>query len=526
MNNVENADKIFHNGKIYTVDSNFSMAEAMAVKGDTILATGEDDAIMSRYQSDTLIDLQGKPVYPGFIDAHCHFYHYGLGLRQVGLKGCQSFEEVLDSLKRAEEALAKDEWLRGKGWDQNDWPSKEFPDKTRLDSLFPERPVFLTRIDGHAALVNQKALDIAGIDSTATVEGGQIEKKGGQPTGILVDNAVDLVEKHIPEPDSAQRHEALMKAQKNCFEVGLTTVSDAAMDRNWVETVKKAQASGRLKIRIYGMLNANNENFEAYIKDGVYRSDRLHLGAIKLFADGALGSRGACLLAPYHDESDEQGFLLHDTGHFKKWAQIAYENGYQLNTHAIGDSACRTMLTIYSDYLEPGNSKRWRIEHAQVVHPDDMGTFGEYNIIPSVQPSHATSDMKWADERLGPDRIKNAYAYQDLMRQNGLVALGSDFPVEEINPLLQFYTAVARKNKKGDPKGGFQPENGLSRKQALKGLTRWAAYANFEEDQKGSLEAGKLADFVVLEKDIMEISVKEILSVEVVNTYLGGKVVK
>ena len=518
----EKADKIFHNAKIYTVDKRFSIAEAMAVRGDSILAVGSNDEILNTYQADETVDLEGKPVYPGFIDAHCHFYSYGLSLQKVDLNECQSFNEVLDSLIRASESLEEGEWLIGKGWDQNKWPSKEFPDRHRLDSLFPDRPVFLTRIDWHAALVNEVALKKAGIDQSTEVEGGDIEKQNGELTGILVDNAVDLVQEVIPEPDADQKHKALMDAQKNCFAVGLTTVSDASLEADWVETIQQEQASGDLKMRIYGMLNADESNLK-YIEEGVHRTKKLHLGAIKLFADGALGSRGACLLEPYNDRPDQQGFLLDDTAHFHKWAKIAMEHGFQLNTHAIGDSTCRTMLNVYKDYLEPGNDKRWRIEHCQIVHPDDLGTFGKYNILPSVQPSHATSDMKWADERLGEDRLKTAYAYKDLLEQNSMLALGSDFPIEDINPLLQFYTAVARKNRQGEPEEGFQTENALTRKQALKGLTRWAAYTNFEEDKKGSLDPGKMADFVVLEKDIMEIPIDSVLHVNVKRTYLGGE---
>lgn len=519
----EPVDYIFHNATIYTVNEEFAKAEAMAIQGDSIVAVGDDQAILNTYKADTETDLKGKPIYPGFIDAHCHFYWYGQWLQQVDLNQCQSFDDVLDSLQQAAKNLPKGEWLRGRGWDQNKWPSQEFPHKKRLDTLFPERPIFLMRIDGHAALVNQLALDKAGIDLSTTLEGGAIEKTNGELTGILLDNAIDLVQEQIPEPGSTERHNALMQAQENCFAVGLTTVSDASMEYSWVETIKKAHAAGELQMRIFGMLNASQQNLDAYIKNGVEQGKKLHLGAIKLFADGALGSRGACLLNPYKDRPGEYGFLLHDTMHFQKWAKIAYENGYQLNTHAIGDSACRTMLDVYTDHLEAGNDKRWRIEHCQVVHPEDLDRFEKYQILPSVQPSHATSDMKWAGDRLGDDRLKTAYAYQDLLKQNGMIALGSDFPIEEIDPLLQFYTAVVRKNKKGEPPEGFQAANALTRKQALKGLTRWAAYANREEDIKGTLEAGKLADFVILDSDIMAIPESKILEASVKRVYVGGQ---
>ncbi len=519
----EPVDQIFHNATIYTVNKEVAKAEAMAIQHDSIVAVGDNKTILNAYKADKTTDLEGKPVYPGFIDAHCHFYWYGQWLQQVDLNRCRSFDDVLDSLQKDAKELPKGEWLRGRGWDQNKWPSREFPRKNRLDTLFPERPVFLMRIDGHAALANQVALKKAGIGTNTTVEGGAVEQDNGELTGILLDNAIDLVQEQIPDPDSAERYQALMQAQENCLAVGLTTISDASLEHSWVETIEQEHEAGNLKMRIYGMLNASQQNLDAYIKKGVHRSKKLHLGAIKLFADGALGSRGACLLAPYHDKQQEKGFLLHDTAHFHKWAQIASENGYQLNTHAIGDSACRTMLNVYTQHLQKNNDKRWRIEHCQIVNPHDLDIFGKYQIIPSVQPSHATSDMKWASDRLGEERVKTAYAYQDLLLQNNMIALGSDFPIEEINPLLQFYTAVARKNKKGEPPEGFQTENALTRKQALKGLTRWAAYANREEDLKGSLEAGKLADFVVMDKDIMTIEKDKILDANVLRTYISGE---
>ena len=519
----ERVDTIFHNARIYTVDSAFSVVEALAVQGDTIAAVGSSQELLNAYSADTTIDLEGRPVYPGFIDAHCHFYWHGQQLKQVDLSGADSFEAILQRLQNADSNGAEEEWLRGKGWDQHEWANPTMPDRQKLDSLFPDRPVFLTRIDGHAALVNEAAMQKAGIDHQTQVEGGVIEQDAnGRLTGLLLDEAVELVRQQLPEPDSADRHQALMAAQQDCLAKGLTTVSDAALDKPWVEAIRQAQKAGDLHMRVYGMLNANQENYEAYIKDGVEQGSYLHLGAIKLFADGALGSRGACLLEPYADDPGNHGFLRHDTAFFHKWADIAHEQGYQLNTHAIGDSAVRTMLTIYSQYLEPANDKRWRIEHAQVVHPDDQLLFGQYDIIPSVQPSHAIADKGWAKDRLGAERLPRAYAYQELLAEHGKLALGSDFPIAPVGPLWQFYTAVSRKDENGKPEGGFLPENALTRQQALKGLTRWAAYANCEENQKGSLEPGKFADFVVLEQDIMQVPIEEVLEAEVRRTVIGG----
>lgn len=521
----EKADKILHNGTIYTVDEAFSKMEAMAIKGDTVLATGSDSTILGNYEAPEIINLEGKPVYPGFIDAHCHFYWYGQWLQQVDLNDCGSYDKVLQKLKLESESTDTNDWLKGRGWDQNDWPSKTFPHKNKLDSLFPNRPVFLLRIDGHAALVNQQALTLAGIDGTTEVEGGKIEKRNGKPTGILLDNAIELVRQQMPEPDSAERQKSLQDAQEKCFKVGLTTVTDASMDHSWVEAIKAQHKAGHLQMRVCGMLNANEANLENHIQKGPFRTKKLHLNAIKLFSDGALGSRGAYLLEPYQDSPKDSGLLLHNQAFFEKWARIAYENDFQLNTHAIGDRACRLMLDVYSQYLKFGNDRRWRIEHAQIVHPDDLNRFGKYNIIPSVQPSHAISDMGWAQDRLGSERLQHAYAYKDLLQQNGFLVLGSDFPIETHDPLYQFYTGVTRKDKNGKPENGFLPSNAITRKQALKGLTRWAAFANFEEDAKGSLESGKLADFVILDKDIMKVPEDQIMETEVLSTYLGGKMV-
>jgi predicted amidohydrolase YtcJ len=522
----ERVDTIFHNGRIYTVDSAFSVAEAMAIQGDTIAAVGSSQKLLNAYSADTTVDLEGKPVYPGFIDAHCHFYWHGQQLKQVDLRDAKSFQTILRRLQAADSNDAGQGWLQGRGWDQNEWDTPAMPDRRPLDRLFPERPVFLTRIDGHAALVNKAAMETAGIDQDTRVDGGVIQTDStGRLTGLVLDEAVELVRQRLPEPDSAERHEALMAAQEDCLARGLTTVSDAAMDKPWVEAIRQAQNESDLNIRVYGMLNANEENREAYIENGVEKNPYLHLGAIKLFADGALGSRGACLLQPYADDPGNHGFLRHDIAFFHKWANIAREQGYQLNTHAIGDSAVRTMLNVYSRYLTPGNDKRWRIEHAQVVHPDDKPLFGQYNIIPSVQPSHAIADKGWAKERLGAQRLPSAYAYQNLLAENGYLPIGSDFPIAPVDPLWQFYTAVSRQDEKGQPSEGFLPENALTRRQALKGLTRWAAYANCEEEQKGSLEPGKFADFVVLDRDIMRVSAEEVPEVRVKKTIIGGQVV-
>lgn len=515
------ADAIYYNGKVYTVDSAFTIAEAFAVKDGKIVATGTS-AEINKYDAPVKTDLQGKAVYPGFIDAHCHFYGYALDLKKIWLLGTKSFDEILDSLQKHKDQLFMG-WLFGRGWDQNDWNVKEYPDRFKLDSLFPDVPVFLMRIDGHAALVNSKALELAGITKDTKVTGGEIILKNGKISGLLIDNAVDLVKNKIPEPGDDYKTELLLTAQKNCFEVGLTTVDDAGLEKEKIELIQKLQENNKLKMRMYAMITCDSSNRAYYFAKGKIKTDRLNVRSFKVYGDGALGSRGACLLESYTDQNNHKGFLLKSIDSLKIIASLIAEQGFQLNTHCIGDSANRLMLHIYHEALKDKKDHRWRIEHAQVVNAADFKLFGEYGIIPSVQPSHATSDMYWAPDRLGKERIKVAYAYKELLNQNKIIANGSDFPVEDINPLFGFYAAVTRMDKKGFPAGGFQKENALTREEALKAMTIWAAYSNFEENEKGSIEKGKFADFVILEDDIMTIAPEKIFSVKVQRTFVNGE---
>jgi len=521
---MQEADLIITNAKIYTVDGSFTMAETMAIKDGTILAIGSEDEILRNYESPLISDLSGLPVYPGFIDAHCHFYSYGLGLlKRADLVGTGSFYEIIDILKVHHDKFPSAYWIEGRGWDQNDWEVKEFPTKEKLDELFPDHPVILTRIDGHAALVNSKALEIAGITSRTRIEGGDVILKNGQPTGVLIDNAIGLVSHKIPDPDAGQISDALLAAQKNCFAVGLSGVHDAGLEKNVIDVIESLNADDKLKMRIYAMLSPTDENFETYVDKGIFKTDRLNIRSIKLYADGALGSRGAKMIEDYHDDHGNSGLILRTPDSIRDICKTAYKQGYQINTHAIGDSANRMMLKLYSEVLKGKNEKRWRIEHVQIIAPDDFKLFNQYSIVPSAQPTHATSDMYWAENRVGPDRIKGAYAYKQLLDEYGWIPLGTDFPIESINPLYTFYAVVVRKDLKGWPEEGFQVENALSREEALKGMTIWAAKAAFEEHEKGSLEVGKMADFVVLEKDIMEIPGADIPDVKVLHTFVDGQ---
>lgn len=516
------ADLIVYNAKIYTVNDKFEVAEAMAIKDGKIIGMGSSRQIRENFDSKEQLDAAGKPVYPGFIDAHAHFFGYGESLQSVDLTGTNSWEEVLDRVKTFA-ADHPDGWLTGRGWDQNDWPDKQFPTKEKLDQLFPNRPVLLERIDGHASIANQSALNAAGIVRSFTLTGGDIVEKNGKLTGLLIDNAVELVANKVPSPDAQKAKKILLDAQRNCFAVGLTTIDDCGLDHEAVSFIEKLQADKSLKMRLYVMLSDSEKNYDFLFKRGAIKTDRLNVRAFKVYADGALGSRGACLLHPYTDMPGKSGFLLSEIKHFEEVARKINAHHFQMCTHAIGDSANRSILKIYNQVLGGKNDKRWRIEHAQVVAPSDFDLFGRSSVIPSVQPTHATSDMYWAADRLGPVRVKGAYAYKQLMDQNGWIPLGTDFPVEQINPMFTFYAATSRKDAKGYPQHGFQPENGLTRQQALRGMTIWAAKANFEEKEKGSLEVGKFADFVIMQNDLMKAGDHEILTNKVLKTYLNGE---
>lgn len=517
------ADLLVYNAVIYTVDSNFSTADAMVIKDGRIVAVGKKNVLEAEYPAENRLDAEGNYIYPGFIDAHAHFIGYAKGLGEADLVNTASWEEVLRRLSDFKTEGDTASWIIGRGWDQNDWPVKEFPANDELNRQYPNRPVYLSRIDGHAAIVNNKALELAGIKAGAVISGGTYQVKDGRLTGLLIDNAMDKVAAKIPDRSLAAMQALVLRAQQNCFSAGLTGIHDCGLDYETVDKIAALQKAGELKMRLYIMLSDAGKNYGYLAKHGVIKTDRLNVRGFKLYADGALGSRGACLLKDYADKPGWKGFLLSNPAHFDSMAALIVKNNWQMCTHAIGDSGNRTLLKIYAKYLEGKNDRRWRIEHAQVISPDDFHLFGDNSIIPSVQPTHATSDMHWAGDRLGEERLRGAYAYRQLLKENGWIPLGTDFPVEDISPFKTFYAAVARKDAKGFPAGGFQPENALTRQQALRGITIWAARAAFEEKEKGSLGPGKFADFVILDKDLMTEPESAILATKVLKTYIGGE---
>jgi predicted amidohydrolase YtcJ len=518
----EQADLVIHNAVVYTVDSAFTVMQALAIKDGKILATGDNKTILDHYMAKETIDAEGKSVYPGLIDAHTHFYRYGLGLQTVDLVGTESWSSIVAKLQAFADSK-KDGWIVGLGWDQNDWAVKEFPSNDTLNTLFPDRPVVLTRIDGHAAIANKAALDLAGIKPGLSLTGGQAETKKGKLTGILIDNAVGLVTSKIPAVTGDQVKKSILEAQQNCFAVGLTTVDDCGLNAGEVMMIDSLQKSGDLKMRVYAMLSDRKDNYDFIFEKGKIKTDRLNVRSFKVYADGALGSRGACLLEPYSDKPGWRGFLLSNPAHFDSVASVIHSKGFQMCTHAIGDSGNREILNIYAKYLQGKNDFRWRIEHAQVINQHDFDLFGSNSIIPSVQPTHATSDMYWAADRLNAERVKGAYAFKQLLDQNGWIPLGTDFPVEDISPFKTFYAAVVRKDAKGWPANGYQMENALSREAALRGMTIWAARSNFEENEKGSLEKGKLADIIITDRDLMKTAPENILQTQVVMTFVNGE---
>ena len=522
--NKTSVDAILTNATIYTVNKFFDAASAMAISNGKIVAIGSNDEISDKFESKNTIDASGKFVYPGLIDAHCHFYSFGLSLQEVDLRGTKSMDEIIARIQ-AFQKIKNVDFIVGNGWDQNDWEIKKFPTKSDLDKYFPNIPLVLNRVDGHAMIVNSKVLALAKITKNTKAIGGQIEIVNGEPTGILIDNPMDLVYKIIPKPSRKTQIAALLDAEKVMFDYGLTTIDEAGLEPDIINLIDSLQKAKVMKINVYAMVMINKKNLDLYLKKGIYKTDNLNVCSFKMYGDGALGSRGACLHKPYTDSPAQIGALITTIPEMKSFATQIAASTFQLNTHAIGDSANTVLLKIYKEALTGKKDRRWRIEHAQVLREQDFDYF-KLGIIPSVQPTHATSDMYWAQYRLGKDRIKNAYAYKKLLQKAGIVALGTDFPVEEVNPMLTFHAAFSRKDIKGFPKEGFQMENALTREETLKGMTIWAAFSNFEEKEKGSLEVGKWADFVIFDQDLMKIEESKIPAIKPLQTYLKGSKVK
>jgi predicted amidohydrolase YtcJ len=495
----KSVDLVIHNAKIHTMDDKNTIAQAIAIKDGKIVEVGPDRQIMNKYSADEFIDAEGKDVFPGFADAHGHMMSLARQKLSANLVGSSSMEELVVRVEkyaqRKERAV-----IVGGGWDQSLWNSKELPTNKALNEKFPKKPVILYRIDGHAILVNDAALKKYGIDATTKVEGGAIlTNPDGTLTGILVDNAIPLVSEKVPDFSDQELAGALKEIQQELFAYGITDVHEAGLSTHDFQLVRNLVQSDQLTIGIYGMLYPTKENASFAKKHGFLKEKNLLVRSFKVIGDGALGSRGALLKQPYSDDPHNHGLLTTSLADMSRYSSLAELTGYQLNIHAIGDSTNRLVLDLISEYSKRKTDHRWRIEHAQVLDPKDFDLLASSGAFPSVQPTHAVSDQRWAEERLGSSRLKGAYAYNSLLARSGMLAIGTDFPVEDINPFLTIHAAINRKNAENDPISGFLIEEALTEEACLRGMTIWAAFASFQEKTKGSLEKGKEANLVILE---------------------------
>lgn len=508
--------------KIYLADTGFTTATAMVVENSIILYAGDVRTADSLYPNTPKMEFPGKFIYPGFIDAHCHFLAYSKGLTEVDLVGCKS---EADAVKRAKKFSKKNTlpWLIGRGWDQNDWASKSYPSMAQLDKAFPNTPVCLSRIDGHAVWINSAAVKALNLNTDAAIPGGEFVKSNGKFQGICIDNAADLVKSQLPKAPFSAWEKGLATGLKNCHAQGLTQIAEAGISQDDITLIKDLQKQGKLDLRIYGMLSLSDENLGYISRNGMIYTDLFTMRSVKMYLDGALGSRGALLKGDYCDQLGHKGLQIIDEAKFEMYQVYLLNKGFQVCVHAIGDSANAIALRTFQKNIPEGYDARWRIEHAQIVNVKDQKIFAKRSIIPSVQPTHATSDAPWADERLCSTVAKGGYAYQNLLSQAKVIALGTDFPVEGISPINTFYAATQRMDAAGKLERPFIGEQALSRKQAMWGMTLWAAYANFDETRTGSLEAGKMADFIVMDTDLMTVAAEKIPKAKVWHTYIGGK---
>jgi len=519
--NNKSIDSVVINAKIYTVNKDNFIAKSIAINDGKIIEVSNEN-LDYKYNTKEILNVKGKVILPGLIDSHCHFYNLGLDQQVVDLRGTNSFDEIIQRLKIYD--LNNDSnVIIGRGWDQNDWEIKKFPLNLKLNKNFENKIVVLERIDGHAYIVNNYALELAGINENTMVRGGLVLLKNNKPTGVLIDAPMSMVDRILPDKTIKEKVNALKEAQEISFSYGLTTVDDAGLSPEIITIIDSLHKSDDLKIKIYAMVSVSKENIEFFKNNGKIKTPRLNVRSFKIYGDGALGSRGAALKNPYCDDPHNYGFLRTSIEDLKFYANEIANMDFQMNTHAIGDSTISILLKEYKKVLADIRDPRWRIEHSQVV---DLNEFQFYDnkILPSVQPTHATSDMYWAYDRLGK-RIEGAYAFKDLLQSSKRIALGTDFPVEKVNPFHTFYSSIERKDLDGFPKNGFQMENALTRIETLKGMTIWGAYFNFEENEKGSLEVGKSADFIILDRNIMEIDADKIPNTQVLKTFIDGKLV-
>ena len=530
---LQQSDLVVTNAQIYTSDVNRPVAEALAVRAGRIAFVGSNRGALALAGPRTeRIDLAGKTVITGMVDAHAHLLGLGQALRTVDLVGTRSYDEVIARVVERAKTARPGEWIRGRGWDQNDWADTRFPTHAALSRAVPNNPVYLTRVDGHAALVNAKALELAQVTAaTPDPSGGRfIRDSANNPTGVLVDNAQGIVGRVIPAPSRAELREQTLAAIAEANRWGLTGIHDAGVASEGIAVYEELAKEGRYNLRNYVMVRSNDSVLDAFMRRGPQKAlydGRLWIRAIKITADGALGSRGAALLEPYSDDPGNTGLITTPLERIKSVAVRALKAGFQVNVHAIGDRANRAVLDQFEAALQevPTADHRFRIEHAQILRYQDIPRFAELDVIPSMQGSHQTGDMYWAPNRLGPARLGGAYAWRSLLNTGVVIPNGSDFPVEAVNPLISFHAFFTRQDADNFPPGGWMPEQRTTRQEALLSITLWPAYAAFMENESGSLTAGKYADFVVLDRDIMAVAPEGVLGTHVLLTVLGGKVV-
>jgi predicted amidohydrolase YtcJ len=527
------ADLIVTNARIYTVDEAHPSAQALAVKDGRFLFAGSEREVMAlRGPSTKVVDAGGHTVIPGMVDAHAHLLGLGEALQQVDLTGTRSYDEVVARVVAAARSQPAGKWIVGRGWDQNDWADTRFPTHDALTRALPNNPVYLTRVDGHAGLANAAAMRAAGVTAkTPDPRGGRLERDASNaPTGVFVDNAQGLIERVIPPPAREDTRKALQAAITESHRYGLVGIHDAGESRTTIDIMEEMGKAGELPFRLYVMVGDDSAALAHYMaigpRSGLY-DNHLWVRAIKLYADGALGSRGAALLEPYSDDPKNNGLLVSAPAHIEAVAERALASGFQVATHAIGDRGNRVVLDAYEQALRahPTADHRFRVEHAQILNHDDIPRFAQLGVIPSMQAVHQTSDMYWAGNRLGLGRLLGAYAWRSLLNTGVVVPNGSDFPVEAVNPLFSFHSAVSREDADNWPTGGWMPEQRMTRFEALESMTIWPAYAAFQEQIMGSITPGKLADFVILDRDIMTVPEQDILGTSVIATYIGGKAV-
>lgn len=498
----KSVDLIVHNAKIHVMDDAEHTAEAMAIKDGKIVEVGPERQILNKYAANEEIDAQGRDIYPGFTDCHGHLLSYAQQKLSVDLTGCRSMDELLLRVEKYQSRFHR-KFIYGRGWDQSLWTNDSFPNNKKLNTLFPNIPVCLSRIDGHAVLVNEACLKLVGINATSKIEGGMVVlDNNNKCSGLLIDRAMDPVLSKIPEFPKKELIDAMKEIEGELYQYGITGVHEAGIEYSDIAFFKDLIDHHDFRLNVYAMLMPSSENIDFARKKGIYNYKNLLIRSFKVMADGALGSRGALLKKPYTDQHGHYGVLTTSVSKMKEIASICEETGYQMNTHAIGDSTNALLLELYARIFEVNKDHRWRIEHAQVIDPTDFGLFAKNGVFPSVQPVHAVSDQRWAEQRLGRKRMLGAYAYHTLMNQYGMLAIGTDFPVESIDPFLTIHAAVNRKNADGIPGSGFYANEKISLSECLKGMTSWAAFASFQENQLGTLEKGKYATFTMLEHPI------------------------